>query len=308
MTTCTLASLFDSHKDTLAAQLKGMKLPQDAVLIQNTVGNYLNRLFDEDGEFRQNLTQSEDYILKAALSLLKSQQDMNSALQIQPTVQQEEVPVVPEETTLQRNTDPVSTLIGAGGGALFGNVIGGGWYSVFGAIAGTAISIYISNNMANSHRLPTKAIEKKVLPEETGIDVFGFINITHGICESVDNLIATFRAQIRRVIDKYENQEKPSLEKNYSSLLEGVQSIIGFERAHYDEDKFPAKIRERIEDLAELLENYNLEVEDYSDSVSSDHFMFVPTPNTDKLKQVFPAILRDGMVVLKGKVFVPDNK
>ena len=68
--------MFDSHKDELSQKLTEYVLPRDAGLVQSTVTNYLNGLFNEDGDYRQGLTQSEDYILQAAISLLHSQQSM----------------------------------------------------------------------------------------------------------------------------------------------------------------------------------------------------------------------------------------
>lgn len=318
MTKTTLASLFDSQKDVLAEQLKGLFLPKDATAIQTAVGNYLNKLFDEDGEFRQNLTQSEDYILKAALSLLNAQQEIGSAIQISiPVIDAKkaeshtEKPQFQTQNPFLSKTNPVTAIIGTTGGAIIGHAFGGGWATVFGAIAGTAITIYMSNMADTKHQtsqtisLATKKEQEKDI--NTPIDVSQFIEITHRICESVDNLIATFRAQIKRVIDKYENQEKPTLEKDYITLLEGIQSLIGYERAHSEDEKFILKIKERIEDLADLLDNYNISVEDYAET-NKEHFMFVPTPNNTADKQVYPAITKNGLVILKGKVFTPDNK
>ena len=76
----TLKQLFESQREVLAQRLDGMKLPKDAEKAQAVVSNYLNELFDSDGEFRQNLTQSEDYILQAAMSLLNAQQSMIAPL------------------------------------------------------------------------------------------------------------------------------------------------------------------------------------------------------------------------------------
>jgi hypothetical protein len=72
----TLRTLFDSHKDELSKKLEDLSLPKDASLVQRTVTDYLNGLFDSDGEFRLHLTQSEDYMLQAAMSLLNAQQAM----------------------------------------------------------------------------------------------------------------------------------------------------------------------------------------------------------------------------------------
>ena len=318
ITSNSLASLFDSQKDVLAEHLKGLVLPKDAAAIQTAVGNYLNKLFDEDGEFRQNLTQPEDYILKAALSLLNAQQEIGSAIQISiPAVDAKkseshtEKPQFQTQNPFLSKTNPVTAILGTTGGAIIGHAFGGGWATVFGAIAGTAITIYMSN-MADAKYQASQTVSLATKKEQekdinTPIDVSQFIEITHRICESVDNLIATFRAQIKRVVDKYENQEKPSLEKDYITLLEGIQSLIGYERTHSNDEKFILKIKERIEDVAELLENYNLCVEDYT-GANKDHFMFVPTPNNTKEKQVYPAITKNAFVILKGKVFTPDNK
>ena len=72
----TLTELFESRKEELAKKLDNLSLPQDATKVQTIVADYLNQLFDSNGNFRQNLTQSEDYILQAAMSLLNAQQSM----------------------------------------------------------------------------------------------------------------------------------------------------------------------------------------------------------------------------------------
>ena len=77
-TNLSLKALFESNQEKLAEKLSQFVLPKDAVNVQKTVQLYLNGLFDSDGEFRQNLTKSEDYILQAAMSLLNAQQAMVS--------------------------------------------------------------------------------------------------------------------------------------------------------------------------------------------------------------------------------------
>ena len=72
----TLKELFESRKEELSEKLKSLSLSKDSSKIQSIVTDYLNELFDSDGEFRQNLTQSEDYVLQAAISLLNAQQSM----------------------------------------------------------------------------------------------------------------------------------------------------------------------------------------------------------------------------------------
>ena len=181
----------------------------------------------------------------------------------------------------------------------------GTWGAVFGAIAGTAIVLYYASSQSSASESKLKqSTEKTLLPTSTSIDVKLFTNIVRNICESVDSIIETFRAQINRVVHKYENQEKPTLEREYRFLLEGIQSLLGYERTHSaNDEKYVKKLQIRIEDIAELLENYNLSVENYSEEC--EHwFEKVVSPETKETRMVYPAIVKDGQAVLKGKVFV----
>jgi len=327
----TLKRLFESQRDVLAQRLDGMKLPKDAEKAQAVVSTYLNELFDGDGEFRQNLTQSEDYILQAAMTLLNAQQSMISPL-IKTELQQEQTPVEEEPVMgqpihtsnmkgshdriaqhLKREQYPL-VIGGSAIGSAAGALIMGTWGAVFGAIAGTALVLYVSAQSTNAkpdqaklqartQQRPQPRMKKVV---QTPIDTNLFMTIVSNICDSVDSLIATFRAQINRVVDKYESQEKPTIEQEYRFLLEGIQTLVGYERMHTEDEKYLSKLQTRVEDLAETLENYNLDVENYTE----EHKTWFEAAESDKVtepKMVYPAIVRDGTVVLPGKVFVPKN-
>ena len=305
----TLKSLFESQCDQLEEKLSGLKLPEDSQKVQGIVSDYLNKLLEDEGDFRQNLTQAEDYILQASLSLLSAQQTMvkelnkNSNSSIRSTTFEKaskENPLRP--TKVISNSQTIGgTAIGSTAGAL----LFGTWGAVFGAIAGTAIVIYYASNQSSvSDNKEKQSTEKTLLPTSTSIDVKLFTNIVRNICESVDSIIETFRAQINRVVHKYENQEKPTLEREYRFLLEGIQSLLGYVRTHSaNDEKYVKKLQIRIEDIAELLENYNLSVENYSEEC--EHwFEKVVSPETKETRMVYPAIVKDGQAVLKGKVFV----
>lgn len=310
----TLCELFESNQVQLQQALTAMTLPKDMGKVQNTVSSYLEKVFDTEGEFRQNLTQSEDYILEAAISLLNAQQKISSALlkdihynsdskKLNPSVVAPENKESSSDNVFNKGTN--STLIGVAGGAIAGKIILGGWGAVFGAIAGVALSIYLSNRTQTKTQSQTT---RRSVQEETSnkpIDVDSFIHIIHDVCESVDNLIGTFRAQVNRVVQKYESQEKPKLEKEYRFLLESIQSLVGYERNHnVSEEKYIKKVQERIEDLAESLDNYDITLENYSDEKAS-WFDKVASPNATELKEVFPAIVKNGILIIPGKVFIP---
>ena len=306
----TLCELFESNKTKLQQNLAGMTLPKDIGKAQDAVSSYLETVFDSEGEFRQNLTQSEDYILEAAISLLNAQQKISSALikdvgstatkKMRPSTTTQEF----EQSAQGFKADSTYALVGAAGGAIAGKLLLGGWGAVFGAIAGVAISVYLSNVQAKPK---TQTVSRTFVEENPNkpIDVECFIGIVRDVCESVDNLIGTFRAQVNRVVQKYESQDKPSLDKEYRPLLESIQSLVGYKRNHDTaEEKYTKKLQERVEDLAESLDNYNIILENYSEEKAS-WFDKVPSPNATELKEVLPAIVKDGTLIIPGKVFIP---
>ena len=326
----TLKQLFESQRDVLAQRLEGMKLPKDAEKAQAVVSSYLNELFDGDGEFRQNLTQSEDYILQAAMSLLNAQQSMITPLS--KVEIQQETNVTDEDEHEQTMGQPIDTANTKGshdritqhlkseqypmviGGSAIGSAAGalimGTWGAVFGAIAGTALVLYVSAQTTNAkpnqpklqarpQQRPQRQINKVV---ETPIDTNLFLSIVSNICDSVDSLIATFRAQINRVVDKYESQEKLPIEAEYPALLENIQALLGVAAGDTDPDTRQKRIEKRIELLADSLENYDLRAVNY-DGNNAAYFAMQPSPNVDKETMVAPALLRGDRVVMKGKVF-----
>jgi hypothetical protein len=317
----TLKVLFESHKTELEQKLDGFILPQDAAKVQNVIAGYLNKMFDSEGEFRQSLTQSEDYILQAAMSLLSAQQEISNTLLEQ--TKQDYKPLqhhIEEEIKSLNNNGKkdlfhvtltsTQSMIGSAGGALVGKMILGGWGAVFGAIAGTAIAVYMASKATASNQNSAVA---EVVPHneddvtEKPIDINRFYIIISGICESVDNLILIFRSQIKRVIIKYESQEKPSIDRDYLPLLENIQSLVGYSRVHGDDEKFGHKVQERIEDLADYLDTYDLTFVNYSED-KEGWFEKVSSPNTESVKMVYPAIVKSDNVVAKGKIFIPENK
>jgi hypothetical protein len=310
----SLKSIFSETKKELEQSLSGLKLPKDSDIVQQQIAAYLNKVCDADSEFRQNLTQSEDYILQAALSMLNAQKDIASILVTQPSVH---VDTPESKASSEDNNDGFSNLtvnatnglIGAGGGALLGKFVLGGWGAVFGAIAGTAIVLYMSRQSSERQRPQSNPdIAATATIVNTPLNVQALLTVIEQICDSLDNLIATFRAQIKRVVTKYESIEKPTIEQDYRTLLEGIQSLVGFKRGHNaTEDKYVGKIQERIEDLAELLDNYDLEVVDYTES-NSAWFDAIESEKATEIKSVTPAIVKAGNVVLKGKIFTPQKQ
>lgn len=310
----TLRSIFEATKSELADSLSGLYLPKDAAQVQMVIVDYLNKVCDGNSEYRQNLTQSEDYILQAALSMLNAQRSLVSAFDCKPEISitqaNSKSTTEPKIKTAVFDTplNATNTAISVGGGALVGKLLLGGWGAVFGAIAGTAVALYLSQNTQLKTVKPEGSISEPIVEiKDIPVDSIALLSVMAQIFESLDNLIETFRAQIQRVVNKYESQEKPTIERDFRVLLEGIQSLIGYKRGHSsDDDKYLPKLQTRIEDLAELLDNYNLEAVDYT-ADRAEWFEAVESKNATEIKMVTPAIVKDGALVLKGKIFIPQS-
>ena len=320
-TKTTLKTLFESRKDELAGKLANLTLPKDAAQIQQTVTDYLNELFDSEGDFRQNLTQSEDYLLQAAMSLLNAQQSMlgefakvNNARKTVNESQSDNPKaesITPNESVSGLKKQEYPYVIGGSAvGGVAGALLLGSWGAVFGAIAGTALALYYTTITGQSHKkaamaqkpVPTK--REEIANPVKRIDVDVFLRIVGNICDSVDSLILTFRTLIGRVVDKYESAEKPTFEKDYSVLLDSIQLLLGASMQPTDE-KRQKRIDSRIEDLAESLENYNLQVVTYSGE-TANLFDENASDNVSQPVMVLPAIIKNGVVIRKGKVLVKE--
>ena len=249
----TLKGLFESHKDELANHLSNFSLPNDASKIQKTVSDYLNLIIENEGEYRQHLTQAEDYILQAALGLLNAQQN------IAKEINNPKTEAVSSQKSEKKYVNPYTSLIGTTVGGALG-AFGGTWGAVFGAIAGTAVVLYCATTMPSSQTKtasPDKQITKPTIRTEV------FLDIVKNICDSIDNLIETFRTQIKRVENVYEQKEKPSLQKDYSLLLTSIQELVIVSNTECDDkEKKLHRLEKKVNDLAESLENYGVAIVD----------------------------------------------
>lgn len=249
----TLALMFEANKQALEKELVGLILPENANKIHNVVSKYLNSMFENDGVYRQHLTQAEDYILQAALGLLNAQQNIVLEI-INPKTE-----AVSSQKSEKKSINPYTSLIGTTVGSALG-ALGGTWGAVFGAIAGTAVVLYCATVMPRT-RTQNLSTNKQIAQPSIRTEVF--LEIVKNICESIDNLIETFRTQIKRVENVYEQREKPSLQKDYSMLLTYIQELIVTSNTECeDKEKKLKRLEKKVSDLADSLENYGVAIVD----------------------------------------------
>lgn len=253
METVTLKSIFESNKEELSSKLAKLSLPKDSELIQQTVTDFLGNLFENEGLYRQNLTESEDYLLQSILRLLQAQQDI--ATNFAKSAEKENSRGI--NMTQKHEVEPLSPYVaaaGAGVGALAGGLIGT-WWAVAGGIAGTALVVYYASN----GRKKTISNTQKDKGISSTIDVAVFLTIVEKICQSIDDVITTYRIQVKRLQNVYEQREKPNLLNDYSTLMEQIANVCSV--THSIKETVPSKLLNAIEIMKESLENYNLRYE-----------------------------------------------
>lgn len=312
----SLRSLFELAKPELELSLQGLQLPKDSSKIQDVVTRQMNKLLNPDSDFCQGLTMAEGYMVQAALSLLNAEQSLLKKMQpaINKSYSFEQLKKPPKNDDLNLFEGSRAAMAGAGAGAFIGGLVGSslsamtfgavGWASVFGAIAGTAVSAYAVKYIGKKMDGVSKSNLTLDYKVDSAIDVSSFIEVIANICDNVDSLLEIFRNQISKVVEQSEKNAKMTLEGDYRLLLENIQSLIGFNRTHSEDEKYARKINDRIEEFVDCLDNYDLTVVDYS-ADNAKMFEQIPSSKTTEVTKVYPAIVKKGVVVLKGKVFIP---
>ena len=251
MSNITLTEIFDTPKEVLSKELRGFSLPKNSKDVQTTVATFLNNMFENDGTYRQGLTQSEDYILQCAIQLLYAQQDIANEIVAMVSM----FNASPKQVTTVNNNpgNPYVSVVGTSVGAVAGSLLGT-WSTIAGAIAVTAIDFYL-------YVKPKKvqSSEKESEPIKT-INVNAFINIIRKICENIDNLMETYRVQVKRIQNSYEQKELPSLLNECSALFSQIANLHKVISAN--REGTPTKVLNASDMLFESLENYGLAIKD----------------------------------------------
>lgn len=217
---CTLAIMFESNREALEKELMKLVLPKDAHKVEDVVSKYLNSLFENEGKYRQHLTQAEDYILQSVLGLLNAQQGIIRELY---TETNDNLPIssIPNKKSILPKEHYSYTLAGTTVGGAVGSILGT-WGAIFGAIAGTAIVLYAISQPLLQPQTSVPQSHITQLPIQTK----AFLSIVQQICESIDNLMETFRVQVKRIQNAYEQQEKETLSSKYPILINTIENLI----------------------------------------------------------------------------------
>lgn len=310
----SLVLIFGSNKQELKEKLAGLCLPRDSKKVQEVVNAYFKEILDREGIFRQHLTQSEEYILNAAMSLLNAQQLMYGDI-IQQEIKESESAVyyagIDDSISIEESKRNIvegtgigvgASALGIGACALGASVYGG----LFVTITTAAMGLYVVNKLKEKQRYQIQKEER--VPEaffvDQKLDVEKFVSIICNICKQIDELMNTYRAQISQVRNSCESKkEEITLEKDFKLLLNSIQMMLGISYEEDMSEKYLKKLKERVEEVGESLENYGIKVIKYSDEVKAG-FEIVRRENIENPITLVPALEKDGIIVMKGKAAV----
>ena len=249
----SLKEYFCSGKEELENSLSGLSLPKDSKKIQIIVSDYFSNLFENDGAYRRSLTESEDYLLISVIQVLKSQQSII-----------EEIAAISKPTSLEneRNSNqkesinPYIALVGTGVGALVGS-LAGVWAASAGSIAGTALGIYYSTHKFKEPKNADNRVADNQI--EDSFDVKTFVDIVEKLCDNIDYMLDTFRTQIQRLKNAYDNKQEENFLHSYNMMAEKMGLLLSVIHTH--EEGLPPKILQAATMLEDCLENYSLKYE-----------------------------------------------
>jgi hypothetical protein len=309
----SLVSIFEENKQELKERLLGKSFPKDAKEVQDVVNAYFEEILGKENLFRQRLKPSEEYILNAAMSLLNAQQSMYGDIIQQEIKGMESVEYYPESDDLIPIEESKKNIVEGTGIGIGASALGVGAYalgaSVYGGLIVTvttvAIGLYVVSKLNDKRRFQIQREEptSEFFLLDKKLDVDKFISIICNICKQIDELMNTYRVQIAQVRNSYKSKEEISLEKDFKLLLSSIQMMLGISYEEDASEKCLKKLKERVEEVGESLENYGIKVIKYSDEVKAA-FEIVRRENIEQPKTLIPALEKDGTIVLRGKVAV----
>lgn len=257
MTNTTLTSVFDCSKEQLKNQLDGLTIPADNLKIQKIVSSYISSILDSDGDYRQSLTQPEDYILQAAFELLEAQVCLGSRTIIpdNQSIHSEDSTNVMTAISMKQSAYLLAgTAIGGCGGAVCFST----WGGVFGSIAGMALSMYALLHLSRNSSENNK--NEKQINSNTPLDVSLFLEDINTLCSKIDSLIETFRVQQSRIRESVSRMNESSQISSMGPLLNRIEGILNaFES---DEEDKMTELTVQMNLLKRSLTNYGMEYKD----------------------------------------------
>jgi len=299
-----LAQLFEENKEQLYNELQELYLPQDAQKLQNVIISFFDAQLSPSGEYGQSLTQAEMHLLNSCVKIWQTQ------FKLQNSLLSNSSPMLPTTTKKATKTKRFSkvesknavigTLIGSGIGAFFNPIV-----TLAGALAGLCLTIYLTDKLYNENETEQSNNDESILSfERKTIDADLIVRIVKEMCENIDNIVLTFNIQVEnlmpQIVEGFENQ--------YPDILEAFQKFAGGMSEHKNNDE--TYIYNQYSLIEDALAQHGILVEHYN-ATETEKQLYFEVQETQKItdiKEILPALIKNGTVIKKGKLLIPKNE
>ena len=293
----TLIQFYNKDKEKLGENLRNFKNPKESLKI---IQDYIYTLTDIKGEYMQGLTLSQARIVLDLLGYFmyicdKVYLNMGESA----FIQSEEIKVKEHKDDLFDS----KTIVGIGTASIVSSMLTGTLPSIiFGLITGLGASAAIKK--INKGNEKTEIIKVADVPPDYKLS----LEFLEALLKNIDNLIEHYGSP--------KDMAQPILEKpkldDHMKILEFIQDIHGWymRKKNYIPEDIQEQLKLRMEEhLPNLLSEYDIQIK-YYDSTNSNEFHFEKEVGEQKLQSslnVYPALLKNGEILLMGRVIEPKN-
>lgn len=299
----SLVALFDLIEADLTCELRQISLPQDLGKLENILNDIFTQRIDISRYYGE-ISPVSLGVLQHCFRIVAVQNRLFSCIDFKPITESPFSTMISVEqnqsrtiyTYIKDNKEVAATFLGG--------IIGGGWIlsswsSIITATIGCAIAKYYNNI---SH-LPSYKMQNTQIAERcTHLNVCLLVDAIRDMCRQMDDLMH----YVQGSIDIYRKEEEPtpevSLDNTFSDILDCVKSLF----LSYKKEEPIDKLKEKIQNVFETLENYDYKIVEYSEELAHC-FSVVESPHIHKAQTSKPAVLKEGKILEKGRYLVPSN-
>lgn len=288
-----VVELFEKNKSSLLEELNKLSRPLDEN-VSIIVGDFLRKLISDNRE-RINLSTGEQKLFEHLPAIISCYTQCYLSKN-----QELRKPLHTVDNSMSRlTTGKMFFLIAS---TFVGGLLGGlAFDSWIGSLAISTLFLGVSLFVIgrNSEHNETDETVEENMPDFDNVMVR-----TQALCKIIDDIVTGYRLQIKKSVDEYQKNQAKPFEEEYLSLLEHIQSLIGYERYKRDDPDYTEELQERCEEIIDILSNEGLSFVDYTEGDASK-FELIEIDTITTTVKVYPAIVKDGWIVMNGRVFVP---
>ncbi len=289
-----------NRQDALKKKLTEVNSLQEvADIIQNELAFY----GDIGGDYINSLTPSQAKTALALLAILRESHDtLGDSVRFK-TYHPHEKPSSQHSSELVAIQNTVVITIGAGMGAGMG-FLGGPLGVICGAAIGSGIAKFVSDSFQEKSSSAKNKQQRNQVKLELDIDKL--ISELVNLLKKIDKLVLQ-----EEPVSQPKPEEKKSQLTDFPEIIAFIQKLAGQRYSGLSKDLDFAM----QEELPSLLEVYSLQIDEFSledfnlEKLNPEIYRMYDLKTSDKFVKPFieaPAILKEGQLFLRGKMYLPN--